>query len=121
MIKAAIEALACKKGSSKHAIVKYIRENYDVGDNTKNIEQIVRMTLTRNVDAGNLKQVSGTGASGSFKLAVKKDSPAKKPAAKKPAKKAEAKKAPAKKAAVKKTPIKAAAKKTPARKAAVKK
>ena len=111
MITAAISALKERTGSSRQAIVKYIRANYKVGDNA---DVHVKQALKRGVASGALAQPKGTGASGSFKV-VKKAEPkkpkkvaAKKPAAKKPAKKAAAKK-PAKKAA-KKSPKKAAKK-----------
>uniref|UniRef100_UPI00398E4C16 histone H1-like n=1 Tax=Pristiophorus japonicus TaxID=55135 RepID=UPI00398E4C16 len=93
----------------------------------------IRFSIKSNVMNGFLKQIKGTGASGSFKIAntdpqEKVGKKVKKAAAKKsPVKKAAAKKSPAKKAAAKKTSSKKAltAKKTakgPARKkAAVKK
>ena len=115
MIVAAITALKERNGSSRQAIVKYVKANYKVGDNA---EAQIKLTLKRNVVNGNLVQVKGVGASGSFKVAKKapaKDSkkkvPAKKPASKKPAPKK------AKKPAAKKTPIKAK-KSTPKKKAA---
>uniref|UniRef100_UPI00398F8DCE histone H1-like n=1 Tax=Pristiophorus japonicus TaxID=55135 RepID=UPI00398F8DCE len=88
----------------------------------------IRSSIKKNVMNGSLKQIKGTGASGSFKIANtdsqgKVGKKVKKPAAKKsPAKKAAAKKSPVKKAAAKKSPVKkAAAKKSPAKKAAAKK
>lgn len=108
MIVAAITALKERNGSSRQAIVKYIKANYKVGDNC---DVHVKMALKRGVVGGTLSQPKGTGASGSFKV-VKKTEPKKKPAAKKPA----AKKPAAKKPAAKKsTPKKA--KKTTAKKA----
>merc|ERR1711940_258557 len=115
MITAAISALKERTGSSRQAIVKYIRANYKVGDNA---DVHVKQALKRGVASGALAQPKGTGASGSFKV-VKKAEP-KKPAAKKPAaKKAAAKKPAAKKAAKKSTPKKA--KKPAAKKPAAKK
>uniref|UniRef100_UPI00398EE73B histone H1-like n=1 Tax=Pristiophorus japonicus TaxID=55135 RepID=UPI00398EE73B len=83
----------------------------------------IRFSIKKNVMNGSLKQIKGTGASGSFKIAKtdpqeKVGKKVKKPAAKKsPAKKAAAKKSPAKKAAAKKSPAKkAAAKKTSTKK-----
>lgn len=110
MIGAAIAALKERSGSSRQAIAKYIAANYKVGDSAGTH---IKMALKKAVAKGDLVQVKGTGASGSFKLpkkapAPKKPAAAKKPAAKKPA----AKKAAAKKATPKKTPKKAA-KKTP--------
>lgn len=128
MIVAAIVALKERTGSSRQAIVKYIKANYKVGDNA---DVHVKMALKRGVASGALSQPKGTGASGSFKV-VKKAEPKKKPAAKKPAaKKPAAKKTAAKKSTPKKKPAakkassaKKAAKKPakkPAKKAAAKK
>merc|ERR1712072_896230 len=111
MIAAAIGTLKERSGSSRQAIVKYVAGNYKVGDSAGTH---VKLALKRGVVAGQLKQVKGSGASGSFKLAEKPKATKKKPAAKKVA----AKKTP-KKAAVKKTPKKAA--KKPAAKKAAKK
>ena len=104
MISAAIGSLKERSGSSRQAILKYVQANYKVSDGASTH---VKLALKRGVAGGALKQVKGTGASGSFKIAEKpKAKPkAKKPAAKKPAakkaKKPAAKKAPAKKAAKK--------------------
>lgn len=112
MIVAAIGALKERNGSSRQAISKYIKAHYKVGDNA---DTCIKMALKRGVAAEKLKQVKGTGASGSFKLAApaakpKTKTPKKPPTAKKPtAKKAPKKKAssPKKKPAAKKTPSKA--------------
>ena len=107
MIVAAIAALKERSGSSRQAIIKYIKANYKVGEN---VGTHVKLALKRGVTSGTLSQPKGTGASGSFKL-VKKEKPAKKkPAAKKPAAKkaTKTKKATPKKAAKKATPKKAA-------------
>ncbi|MGY8822232.1 MAG: histone H1/H5 family protein [Pseudomonadales bacterium] len=118
MIVAGITALKERSGSSRQAILKYIKANYKVGDSC---DTHVKLGLKRAVVAGTLKQVKGTGASGSFKLAEKpKVAKPKKVAAKKPAaKKAAAAKKPAKKA----TPAKkkAAKKSTPKKTASAKK
>lgn len=114
MIGAAIGSLKERSGSSRQAILKYVGANYKVGDNAGTH---VKLALKRGVAAGTLKQVKGSGASGSFKLAEKPKPAkkatkvAKKPAAKK-VKKPAAKKVVAKKATPKKTK-KPAAKKTP--------
>lgn len=116
MIVAAIVALKERTGSSRQAIVKYIKANYKVGDNA---DVHVKMALKRGVASGALSQPKGTGASGSFKV-VKKAEPKKKPAAKKPAaKKPAAKKTAAKKSTPKKK--KPAAKKASSAKKAAKK
>ena len=123
MIAAAIVSLKERSGSSRQAILKYVAANYKVGEGANTH---VKMALKRGVASGDLKQVKGTGASGSFKVAEKakpaKKKPAKKPAAKKPAAKKAPKKpkksAPAKKATPKKK--KAVVKKPAAKKAAKK-
>jgi len=119
MIATSIGTLKERGGSSRQAIVKYISANYKVGEGANTH---VKLALKRGVAGGALKQVKGTGASGSFKLAEKPKAPkkAKKPAAKKPAaKKAAAKKKPAAKKTPKKAAKKPAAKK--AKKPAAKK
>lgn len=126
MIAAAIVALKERSGSSRQAILKYISANYKVGDHAGTH---LKLALKRGVTGGALKQVKGTGASGSFKVAEKPKAPKKKPAAKKPAakktpKKPAAKKTPkkaAKKPAAKKATPKKAAKKPAAKKTAAKK
>merc|ERR1739838_912359 len=139
MVVAALTELKSRKGTSKQAIVKYITSTYKVGDNA--ITHI-KLTLKRMVVSGKLSQLSGVGASGSFKLnkpepvkkaaakktvvkkVVVKKSAVKKPAAKKavPKKPAAAKKPVAKKSTPKKAPVKKVAlKKTVAAKKPVKK
>lgn len=122
MVKAAVAALKERTGSSKIAIVKYIKANNKVGESS-NFNTLVKAALKKGVTSGALKQVKGTGASGSFKLAEKaKVVKAKKPAAAKKAKApAKAKKPAAAKKAVK-SPKKVAKKaaKSPAKKVAAK-
>ncbi|ROT64815.1 putative late histone H1-like [Penaeus vannamei] len=126
MIAAAIKALKERTGSSRQAILKYIIANYKVGDEKKAGVRL-KLALRKGVTKGTLRQMKGTGAAGSFRLAKDEAKPAKKaakkPAAKKPkkpaAKKPAAKKA-AKKPAAKKSPKKPAAKKV-AKKPAAKK
>ena len=103
MITAAIGGLKDRTGSSRQAIVKYIKANYKVGDNA---EVHVKQALKRGVTSGALVQPKGTGASGSFKVVKKEAPPKKKPAAKKPAAKKPAAKKPAAKKAAKKSPAK---------------
>ena len=125
MVAAAVGALKERSGSSRQAILKYVTANYKVGDGANTH---LKLALKRGVAGGALKQVKGTGASGSFKLAEKPKpaKKAKKPAAKKatPKKSAAAKKKTPKKAAkkpaAKKPAAKKAAKKTPKKKAAKK-
>ena len=68
MIAAAIGSLKERSGSSRQAILKYVQGNYKVGDGASTH---VKLALKRGVAGGSLKQVKGTGASGSFKLAEK--------------------------------------------------
>ncbi len=103
MITAAIGALKERSGSSRQAIVKYIKANYSVGDNA---DVQVKLALKRASAGGQLVHAKGVGASGSFKLPKKEAAPKKKPAAKKPAAKKPAAKKPA--AKPKATPKKAA-------------
>ena len=116
MISQAIATLKERKGSSRQAIIKYIRANFKVGDNADNP---IKKNIILMVQNASLIQAKGSGASGSFKLpqpvkpVTKKKPAAKKPAAKKPVAK-KAKKPAAKKA---KTPVKAKAKSTPKKKA----
>lgn len=136
MIVAAISTLKERTGSSRQAINKYINANYKVKDSA-NVP--IKQALKKGVLNGNLKQVKGAGASGSFKVADKKvakkgtkaatkgtakPKKVKKPAAKKPAaKKTTTKKAKkvVKKPAAKKVVKKVVAKKPAAKKAVAKK
>ncbi|KAK5984066.1 Histone H1-delta [Trichostrongylus colubriformis] len=104
MIRKSISELKEKSGSSKAAILKYMLSHYKLGENVTKINSQLRLALKRAVMKGDLKQVKGNGASGSFKLGEKKTtSPAaKKSVAKKPAA-AKKPKSP-KKAAVSKKP-----------------
>lgn len=68
MVVAAIVALAERKGSSAVAIRKWIAANHKV---TEAANKHVNNALRKN-PGGVLKHVTGTGASGSFKLADKK-------------------------------------------------
>lgn len=119
MVAAAVGALKERTGSSRHAIKKYVKGNYDVKDNADlHINRALKSMLAKDV----LVQ-----AKGCYKLAKKPKEAAKKPAAKKPkaaaAKKTTAAKKPAaKKPAAKKAKSpKKAAKKPAAKKAASKK
>ena len=91
MITAAVGALKERSGSSRQAIIKYINANYKVGGSA---ETHIKLSLKRGVLSGALKQVKGSGATGSFKLAEK---PNPKKVATKTAAKSKAKKTPSKK------------------------
>lgn len=69
MIVKAIETLKDRRGSSRQAIVKYVKHNFKVGDNS---DSHVKAALRKAVSNGLINQVKGTGASGSFKLISKK-------------------------------------------------
>ena len=126
MIKAALVNLKDRKGTSRQAILKYIKEHYKV---SSNVDTQVKLALKRAVTANVIAHSKGVGASGSFKLVKKEAAPAKKKAAapkspKKPKAKSAAKKpakSPKKKPAAKKSTPKKAAKKSPAKKPAAKK
>ncbi|KAK7496387.1 hypothetical protein BaRGS_00012309 [Batillaria attramentaria] len=136
MIASAILTLKERGGSSRQAILKYIRSKYNLGPETAKINSRLKIALKAGVKSGHLKQSKGTGAAGSFRLGerkratdrkstltkkarkpksaaqIKKQKP--KSTSKKPAKKP---KSPAKKAAVKKTlKVKSPAKKSGAKK-----
>ena len=120
MIVAAITALKERSGSSRQAILKYVKANYKVGGNA---DTQVRMQLPKLVKNGVLSQPKGKGASGSFKvvpkaLPKKKKASAAKKQSKKPAAKKAAKKTAKKKVAKSKkaSPKKSAAKKPAAKK-----
>merc|ERR1712064_237402 len=83
MIKAAVKALADKKGSSKQAILKYICANYKV--DAANAVSRTRFALKKMVDSKALVAAAAAGkkGAGSFKLAAKEPA-AKKKVARKP-------------------------------------
>ena len=96
MIKAAIKSLDADRGSSRHAILKYITENYKI--TSKFVNKYVNAALKKGVQNGNFKQAKG--ATGSFKLGDKKK---KKRKSKPKAKTTESKTKATKEAAINKT------------------
>jgi len=95
MISAAIAALKDRSGSSRQAILKYIVSHYKVDEKVATTQ--LKLALKRGATTGALKQVKGSGASGSFKVGgpkpkTKKVKKSKKPTVKK-AKKPSVKKA----------------------------
>ncbi|KAJ1372901.1 hypothetical protein KIN20_035205 [Parelaphostrongylus tenuis] len=72
MIHKAVAELKDRNGSSKAAILKYLMAHYKLGANTNKINSQLRMALKKAVTKGELKQVKGSGASGSFRLGEKK-------------------------------------------------
>ncbi|CAF0738455.1 unnamed protein product [Brachionus calyciflorus] len=102
MIKAGIEHLKERTGSSRIALLKYIVSTYKLDEKTANVH--LKMALKRGVKDGSLKQVKGVGSNGSFKLAdgVKKSSEGKKKVVKTTVAKPAVKKVVAKKVVTKK-------------------
>lgn len=83
MVAAAIVALKERNGSSRQAIYKFVKSNYNVGENC---EIQIKAALKRGVTSGTLVQTKGAGASGSFKVPKTADShKSKSGAARKPA------------------------------------
>ncbi|XP_065644573.1 histone H1-delta-like [Hydra vulgaris] len=78
MIVDAINSLKERKGSSRQAIAKHVKANNKVGDN---VDSQVKINLKRMVLAGELVQVKGVGASGSFRVAAKPKAAKKSPVA----------------------------------------
>uniref|UniRef100_A0A1I7U8A9 H15 domain-containing protein n=1 Tax=Caenorhabditis tropicalis TaxID=1561998 RepID=A0A1I7U8A9_9PELO len=68
MIKGAIQAIDNGKGSSKAAILKYIAQNYHVGENLPKVNNHLRSVLKKAVDSGDIEQARGHGATGSFRM-----------------------------------------------------
>merc|ERR1711944_287423 len=99
MAKAAIAALKERTGSSRQAILKYIMANYGLGNDTKAVNNRLKVGLKNGLKNGSFKNSKGTGATGSFKLVEKPKADKPKAAAKKPKaeKKPKAAKKPAKK------------------------
>lgn len=123
MVKSAIKTLAERNGSSLQAIKKYITATYKI--DAEKQAPFIKKYLKAAVTGGTLVQTKGKGASGSFKLVVKKaDAPKAKPKKAVGEKKVAKPKKPAtpKKAPVKKTEAtKAVAKKPPTKKVPAKK
>ena len=69
MVKEAITATNPTEGTSRQAIIKYIRANYSVGHPLSTISKRVSDTLNIHCSMGDLVRATGYGASGSFKLA----------------------------------------------------
>ncbi|CAJ0601593.1 unnamed protein product [Cylicocyclus nassatus] len=95
MIRKAVVELKDKSGSSKSAILKYILQNYKLGENVAKVNAQLRTAIKKGVIKGDLKQVKkpvakkpASGASGEKKAATpkKKRSSSKKPKAEKKAK-----------------------------------
>nr|CDJ95452.1 Histone H1 H5 domain containing protein [Haemonchus contortus] len=68
MIKGAVLALNESKGASKPAILKYLAQHYQLGENLPKINSHLCMALRKALREGNIEQKTGHGASGSFKM-----------------------------------------------------
>ncbi|VDK29173.1 unnamed protein product, partial [Anisakis simplex] len=81
MVRAALLALCpptdTKKGASRAAILKYIVQNFTLGEQLGTINAHLRQALRRGVESGNLRHTKGVGASGSFLLVAVKEHPKK--------------------------------------------
>merc|ERR1712096_485508 len=55
MVASTIEAIASRGGCSRQAILKKIKEDFDVGDNERRVAINVNMTLKKGVESGKLK------------------------------------------------------------------
>ncbi|EYB89868.1 hypothetical protein Y032_0227g2833 [Ancylostoma ceylanicum] len=69
MIKGAVLALNEGKGASKPAILKYLAQHYQLGENLPKINSHLCSALKRGTKGGDIEQTKGHGASGSFKIA----------------------------------------------------
>merc|ERR1711864_10018 len=110
MVKAALENLKERKGSSLVAIKKYIGTNYKADPVKMRI--FIKKALASGVEKKTILQVKGVGMSGRFKMAKPEE---------KPKKSAKPKKKVAKKATPSKPKKKVAAKSKPVKKATPKK
>ena len=121
MVNSAITELKERKGSSRQAISKYIVATYNLDAKVASIH--VKGALIRGVEKGTLKQVKGTGATGSFRVVKQKPEPKKpkKTVEKKAPKKTDNKKATGAKKAKKPTTKKTTEKKQASKKGTTKK
>ena len=70
MVVATIRSLSSRTGVSRQAIIKKMKEDYDLGDNETKIANWVRITLKKGLESGLLKKaaVEGRKGAGSYKL-----------------------------------------------------
>ena len=70
MVVATIRCLSSRTGVSRQAIIKKMKEDYDLGDNDTKIGNWVRITLKKGLESGLLKKaaVEGRKGAGSYKL-----------------------------------------------------
>jgi len=70
MVVATIKSFSSRTGVSRQAIIKKMKEDYDLGDNETKIANWVRITLKKGLESGLLKKaaVEGRKGAGSYKL-----------------------------------------------------
>ena len=76
MVVATIRSLASRTGVSRQAIIKKMKEDYQLGDNATHISNWVNITLKKGLQSGLLKKAAAEGrkGAGSYKLGVSKPS-----------------------------------------------
>ena len=87
LIEDAIKSLHNRRGSSKVAIFSFILDKYDVAISRNKFDQHLKVALKNGVKKGLLAQVTGVGASGSFRVVPKWKRPKLPPKTPKPKKK----------------------------------
>jgi len=70
MVTATIRSLSSRTGVSRQAIIKKMKEDYHLGDNTTHISNWVNITLKKGLDSGLFKKAAAEGrkGAGSYKL-----------------------------------------------------
>lgn len=68
VFQSAVLALNESKGASKPAILKYLAQHYQLGENLPKINSHLCLALRKALKDGNIEQTKGHGASGSFKM-----------------------------------------------------
>merc|ERR1719153_194463 len=76
MVVATIRSLASPTGVSRQAIIKKMKEDYQLGDNATHISNWVNITLKKGLESGLLKKAAAEGrkGAGSYKLGDRKPS-----------------------------------------------
>merc|ERR1719153_807676 len=76
MVVATIRSLASPTGVSRQAIIKKMKEDYQLGDNATHISNWVNITLKKGLQSGLLKKAAAEGrkGAGSYKLGDRKPS-----------------------------------------------
>jgi histone H1/5 len=90
MVKKALRELKDRKGSSRQAIIKYVKANNKI-DASENLEHHVKRALITLLKNNKVTHTKGIGASGSFKILEKEEKKVVKPQSKSPKKAKEVK------------------------------